>query len=120
MMLGMLVQVQALTLENVTLSSSSSNTSLSFSDPVNSSAVYLGSDYVALDDFIFNDSRYFWTDTSTYTNNLSILNWTESDSLVDSSDFINYFRFYSSKLGAYLTDYTFGVYNSITDYLLIY
>lgn len=118
--LTLIQSVFSLTLYNVTINSSSNDASLSFSDAVNTSKVYLGSNFVALENFTFNDSREFYLDPNNKTNNISLFNFTLANTNVDSANMIEYFRFGDVEGAAYLLNYTFGAFDSSEYYLPIF
>lgn len=113
----LLINSNALILENITLSTSD-NISLSFNRSVNVSSVELSNDSIILWNFSFLDKENFSLVNGTVTDKTNI-NWQETDSLVDSSNFLSYFRFNDTSTGSLISNYTIKSISSLDQELRI-
>ena len=58
----------SITLQNITLQSTNSNTSISSTEAINTTQIIFDDDYIYLGDFQFNESKSFWLNGSTFIN----------------------------------------------------
>lgn len=118
--LGMLTSINSLTIYNVSINSTNSNTSLTFDEAINTSSISFGDDYVSLENFTFNNSKLFYINTSSLVNNISLFNFTVSNTEVNSSNFIDYFRFNNTGTGDLVSNYSYGNFTSENETLPIF
>jgi len=113
--------VNALTVENVTLSSTSNNASVNTTKAINVSTVELNTNDVTLTNFSFENGDE-WLNTTSETNisSLSEFVWDESNSLVDTQNFLHYFRFNLTTTGTLLSNWTFNSINAVGDELTLF
>ena len=87
--------------------------------PIKTTNLTLNDEGIYLEEFNFNESEEFYLDPSTYiddnftwiiTNNISI----------NTSDLVHSFKFYDSEISNYISNYTFGDFDSENDTLNIF
>jgi len=118
MFLALVGTAQAITLENVSFTSGSSNSTISFTKSINTSNITIGTDYINFDDFTFADGDNFTIENNSIVNSLDNLNWSEANTTIDSIDFLHYFRFdYNSTL---LSNWSFGTFSTLTNELTLF
>jgi len=112
-----IMTAQAITLENITLTTTTTNASLSFDRAVNVSSIDFGSTELVLINFSFSDGQNFTDSSNNYVSSTSSLTWSESNSLVDSLNFLHYFRFNVS--GFLITNWSFNGFDTVSDELVV-
>ena len=116
----MLGTVNALTVENVTLTASN-NASINVTKAINTSSIELNSNSITINNFSFENGDE-WLNTTSELNisSLSEFTWSEDNSLVNTENFLHYFRFNLTTTGTLLTNWTFNSINAIGSDLTLF
>lgn len=104
-----LININAITFSGFNVSSSDNSSVIYFDTPTTSDEFIIRESYVSIINATFNN--YFWINETTFTNNISLINWSNNGTF-RTSGFIYSFQFYEPNDGVWATNYQFGDYNS--------
>jgi len=118
--LSSICAVNAITIENVSITSGTSNTTINFTKAINTTNVTIGDDYINLQNFKFENNENFTNSSNQIQSSFNNFNWTEANSEIFTGNFIHYFRFNLTSTGTLLSNWTFGSFSTTTDELSLF